>query len=354
MAEDGRKSGGSSGPGGGAGRSGAGRSGAGRGGSGSGSRSGSAPSGSASSGSRRPTGAQGTVRGDNSRTTPSGKPRPTGAPGTVRGSNARTVPAGKSSGSRPAARTGGGSSMRTATSGGGRKPNYALRRALAVVVLLAALAFIVWAVIALVGIIRDAVSGGGEPTPEPTATVQPTAEPTPTALSTAAPLPCTFEDLTWAATSSADAGTTVAGTPVTWTFTFTNNSHLACTVDFGPQVVVQTVTSGTDLIWSSAHCGSPVGVLLLLGPGDSTTRTQTWDGTRSQEGCTPVGSAPQPGTYVVTTEFGGFAIAEASTSFNLVAAPAPAPAPEAPAEGEAPPAEGEAPPAEGEAPPAEG
>lgn len=309
-------------------------------------------------------GAPGTVRGAKSRTTSSGSARPTGAPGTVRGSNSRTAAGGGGGTRRPGGGTAG-------TGGPGRKrPNYALRRVIALSVLLAILALVAWAVVALVGIISDRLQSAETPTDSPTTTT-PAAEPTPTALSTAAPLPCPAEDLTWTAFSTASAGTTTAGTPVTWELTFTNTSQLACTVDFGPHVVVQTVTSGEDTIWSSRHCGSETGTFLLLGPGDTTTRSQTWDGSRSQEGCTPVGASPQPGTYVVTTEYGGMPVAAVSETFHLVAAPEPPPPAveegvpadgEAPAEGEAPPdapAEGEAPadggaPAEGDAPPAEG
>ena len=327
MADDSKKAGGSRRTGGSApGKGGSGRS---AGGSSAAGRSGSRP---------------GTVRGANSQRKPSSSARPAGKPGTVRGANSRSVGAAKGTGGG-----GGGGGSKRPSAGGGKKPNYTLRRIIALLVLLLLLAAIVWGVIFLVGLISDKLSGSDEPGPTdaPTvtataveATPEPDPEPTPTELSTAQPEACAPEALTWQVTSSASAGNTVAGTPVTWELTFRNTSETACTVDFGPQVVVQTVTSGSDLIWSSSHCGSEEGILLLLGPGDSTTRTQIWDGTRSQEGCTPVGASPQPGNYMVTTEYGGFAIPESTSSFALVEAPPPPPpteeappAEEAPAEG---------------------
>lgn len=260
----------------------------------------------------------------------------------MRGANSRSAGASRGAGGGG----GGGGSKRTST-GGSKKPNYTLRRIIAVLILLLVVAAVIWGVILLVGLISDKLSGSDNPDPTDTPTVTatvaettPEPEPTPTELSTAQPEACAPEALTWQVTSSASAGNTVAGTPVTWELTFRNTSETACTVDFGPQVVVQTVTSGSDLIWSSSHCGSEEGILLLLGPGDSTTRTQIWDGTRSQEGCTPVGASPQPGNYMVTTEYGGFAIPESTSSFALVEAPPPPPpteeappAEEAPAEG---------------------
>jgi len=177
------------------------------------------------------------------------------------------------------------------------------RRAIALVVLAGLVVGIGWGAVLLFGVVKDSI---GSP-----AAAQPSA--TPTAPSTAQPVACAPDSLTWSLTH--DAGT--AGAAVDFAITVTNGSELSCLVDGGAQTLVLAIVSGTDPIWSNAHCGSADPFPLLLGPGDSTERTVTWDGARSAAGCVPVESPVLPGTYQLTTSYAGIDVPAGAAVFTL-------------------------------------
>src|SRR5665648_64203 len=180
---------------------------------------------------------------------------------------------------------GAGGSGRAGSSGKRRVPRHVLwrRRAIALVLLAGLVGGIGWGAVLLFGVVKGSF---GSP-----AAAQSSA--TPTAPSTAQPVACAPDSLIWSLTH--DAAT--AGAAVDFAITVTNGSGLSCLVDAGAQTLVLTIVSGTDPIWSNAHCGSADSFPLLLGPGDSTERTVTWGGARSAAGCVPVDSPVLPGTY---------------------------------------------------------
>ncbi|GAA0579900.1 hypothetical protein HPO96_20435 [Kribbella sandramycini] len=67
-----------------------------------------------------------------------------------------------------------------------------------------------------------------------------------------------------------------------------------------------TVTSGTDQIWTSAHCGKAIQrATLVVAKGKQGVSTVAWNGFRSGPGCLPGQPVAKPGTYVVKAEFSG-------------------------------------------------
>ncbi|HZK05549.1 MAG TPA: hypothetical protein VFC82_06815 [Actinomycetaceae bacterium] len=264
---------------------------------------------------------------------------PTSQPGS---GGSRQKPSGAS------ARSHGGGGNTTPPKG----PNYAARRILFVVLALVLLAGIVWGLISIVGWFVNALGGDdGEETPTDAATE----------ISTAQPEACDADGLSWEISPTAG----IAGNSVDFRWSVENGTGRNCTIDAAATNVALTVTSGSDLIWSSAHCGSADPRLLLLAPDDATTRWARWGGERSREGCTEVSAGVEPGSYQVTITYAGAAVPGGTAGFELTAPPAEeppaeeppaeeeAPAEEAPAQ-EAPAQEEEEAPPEGENEPAEG
>lgn len=233
------------------------------------------------------------------------------------------------------------------------RPNYGVRRTLALLLVLAAVLALVWLVLFVIGWFSDMLRDDPETEAAP--------DPEASELFTGQPGTCTEEDVSWTLDTTAGS----AGANVGFDWSITNHGELPCTIDAAPTNLVFSVTSGEDQIWSSAHCGAPEPFLLLLGPDDSTERRQVWDGTRSQEGCEPVAATVQPGTYQVTMTLNGVELAGGSETFELSATAVGAKPGEEesgtePTDGEDTPAEGDAPaedeeaPAEDEEAPADG
>lgn len=110
----------------------------------------------------------------------------------------------------------------------------------------------------------------------------------------------------------------LAGYPVTFGMTVTNTSETSCSLDAGSDHLVLTVTSGTDQIWSSAHC--PAGqesVLYVFGPGVSSDIAVEWSGARSNAECSGGLPNPLPGTYVVEGSIDGVAFPAMRETFVL-------------------------------------
>lgn len=184
-----------------------------------------------------------------------------------------------------------------------KKPSFARRRILALVLLGSLLALIVWALTWLVGLVR----GSLEDNVNPPASVEPTDAPF-----TGQPATCDLSVVEWS--FAAAAGT--AGERVPFQFTVTNNGEIPCLIDAGAASLVFTVSSGDDEIWSNAHCSSSE-LKLLLGSGDSTERQVVWGGERSVTGCAAVDSDVQPGTYKATVTYDGVEIPEGNLIFDL-------------------------------------
>jgi hypothetical protein len=67
-----------------------------------------------------------------------------------------------------------------------------------------------------------------------------------------------------------------------------------------------TVTSGTDLIWTTTHCGKAIQrATLVVVKGKQSAVTVPWNGHRSGPGCLPAQPVAMPGTYVVKAVYDG-------------------------------------------------
>ena len=130
-------------------------------------------------------------------------------------------------------------------------------------------------------------NGGDEEEPEePVETRPPLPEPTG---------PCDPADLQ-ITISVADAP---AGQANRATLKFRPESTLACTLGVTPDVLEIRITSGTDVVWSSAECPAQVAAQQIVARDKPAGRYQfTWDGDRSSPSCTH-GDAALPGGYWV-------------------------------------------------------
>ncbi|HYN75545.1 MAG TPA: hypothetical protein VEV13_05045 [Candidatus Limnocylindria bacterium] len=190
---------------------------------------------------------------------------------------------------------------------------YWVRRALAVVVAVAALLAAAWA--------WGAVTGGGEggtpvatgPTPgssgsvSPAPSSSPSVSPTPAPSGSVSPSPkptatgtraCADDDI--AVTAATSSTTYPAGKDPRFTVKVTNTSKKACTRNVGQRAMEVRVSQGETIIWSSDHC-APGGSadVITLGPGKSFTTSVVWSRTLSEKGC-PTSQPPAPaGTYAL-------------------------------------------------------
>ena len=77
-----------------------------------------------------------------------------------------------------------------------------------------------------------------------------------------------------------------------------------CKATIDPTALTVTVMSGTDLIWTTTHCGQAIPrATLVVAKGKQAASTVAWNGHRSGPGCLPGQPAAQPGTYVVKADF---------------------------------------------------
>ena len=94
-----------------------------------------------------------------------------------------------------------------------------------------------------------------------------------------------------------EAPTFSAGDPVQVPVIVTNTGDVPCLTDTGHESMTVEVSSGQDLIWSSAQCAPGSAERdLLLDIGASQTHTVTWDGTRGATSCDSESTATS-GTY---------------------------------------------------------
>lgn len=109
----------------------------------------------------------------------------------------------------------------------------------------------------------------------------------------------------------------VAGSPVSFGITMTNNGEQPCSLDAGSEHLVLEVTSGNDEIWASNHCTTGGSTMYVFGPGVSATVDVHWSGARSNANCDSGLPSPNPGTYVVTGYIDGVEFPELRESFVL-------------------------------------
>ena len=78
----------------------------------------------------------------------------------------------------------------------------------------------------------------------------------------------------------------------------------ACKATIDPSALTVTVMSGTDLIWTTTHCGQAIPrATLVVAKGKQAATTVPWNGHRSGPGCLPGQPVAKPGTYVVKADF---------------------------------------------------
>jgi len=79
-----------------------------------------------------------------------------------------------------------------------------------------------------------------------------------------------------------------------------------CKATIDPSALTVTVMSGTDLIWTTTHCGQAIPrATLVVAKGKQAASTVPWNGHRSGPGCLPGQPVAKPGTYVVKAVFDG-------------------------------------------------
>ncbi|MFF0265354.1 hypothetical protein [Kribbella sp. NPDC004536] len=147
------------------------------------------------------------------------------------------------------------------------------------------------------------------PTTTPTATTagtkKPTTTPTPTKTKTTPPtdLPCKASDLNVNALPANRK--IVSGSVLNFVVQFVPTGD-GCKASIGSDKLTVTVTSGTDLIWSTTQCESAVqNATLVVAKGKQSAVTVPWNGHRSRPGCLPGQPVAKPGTYVVKAEYNG-------------------------------------------------
>ncbi len=165
---------------------------------------------------------------------------------------------------------------------------YRRRRIVALVVLLVVVGAVAWGVTALLG--RGQDTGVG---PDAAAAAAPSEDaPAEEAASPGEVVACDSAALD---TSLAlDPQTPAPGSGVQFLVTLTNTGAAPCLLDAGPATFVASVSSGSDTVWRSDHCGDEATKELLLDVGTETSVAVPWDGRRSAEGC--AGDQPQAGT----------------------------------------------------------
>ncbi|GAA3667942.1 hypothetical protein GCM10023081_03150 [Arthrobacter ginkgonis] len=204
---------------------------------------------------------------------------------------------------------------------------YRRRRIVALALLLAVLALLVWGGAAIIGLFRGEPAAAGQVAPSVSATAsQPApaaADPSASSVAAAAgeatddesaegeattassdgTAACTEADIAVAASTSRKSYAS-SQTPVL-VMTITNVGSSACRLNVGTSQQDFSVSSGSDRIYSSSDClADPTDVDITMKAGSSETARFTWERRRSAPGCKPVSAKPRPGTYVVTVKLG--------------------------------------------------
>lgn len=211
---------------------------------------------------------------------------------------------------------------------------YWLRRGLVLLVAALLVGGIVWGAIAATrpsGDPTEAVPAASTPTATATTPEEQASAPaTPAASTPAAPATTAASAAPAPTTPAAPAEPTacdpaalrltVAGAPrvksgedEALTLSVINGGKAACVLELSSAKYELKVTSGSDLIWTTAHCGQWVpAVTKTLKPEEAHEWTTTWNTRRSKAECTTTGDYLKPGTYVVRAAYG------AKTSDGLV------------------------------------
>lgn len=111
-----------------------------------------------------------------------------------------------------------------------------------------------------------------------------------------------------------------AGRPITITLQLTGTQP-ACNFEVSPDTLVVKVTSGTDRVWSSQDCAKAIPrSKVVVRSGLPVEVPVTWNGRRSDEGCTALLDWAMPGFYHVFAAARGSAASD--VQFEVTVAPA--------------------------------
>ncbi|NUS49769.1 MAG: hypothetical protein HOQ22_01855, partial [Nocardioidaceae bacterium] len=109
---------------------------------------------------------------------------------------------------------------------------------------------------------------------------------------------CTVSDVSAEPTVKGNA---YAGQRVVFAVELTSRISPACTLTIGPSTLVLRLTSGSDRIWSTQDCRASVPTRKVVVRRDvPATVPVTWNGQRSDPGCTHSTSWAEPGYYHAT------------------------------------------------------
>ncbi|WP_372985016.1 hypothetical protein [Microbacterium sp.] len=157
-------------------------------------------------------------------------------------------------------------------------------------------------------------SASGSPSPDATTSEPPAAEspsPEPSADETPGIVACEATDVEVAAVTDADSYD--PGVLPQLSISLTNRGSTDCAIDVGSTTQRMTVSSGTDVWWTSTDCQeNPSSMVATLTAGATVTSKVpvTWDRTRSSvETCADDNRPRAPGggaSYHVAVEIGGF------------------------------------------------
>jgi hypothetical protein len=148
---------------------------------------------------------------------------------------------------------------------------------------------------------RGCASG---PTPHPRAlSTTSTTVPAIRATTTTTTTPCARSALS--VTASTDAASYPAGVEPRLGVSVRNSSGQPCRFDASPGRRIWQVTSGTDVVWTTAQCHPGGRVHYRLRPNAAIAYSTVWNQQRSVGGCGETGTQAQPGTYVLQVTVDG-------------------------------------------------
>ena len=194
---------------------------------------------------------------------------------------------------------------------GPQAPSVYWRRRLAVLIMLAVIALVVFLLVRL--LTGDDASPGVQPTSPSGGTSAAPSATTPSGDGTGSPAPTAASDpgapacdaAALQVTATADAGTYAADVQPKLGLTIRNVGAAACSLDAGSAALELVVVSGSDRIWSSDDCQQEAkSAVTALEPGRELASSVTWPRQRSAPGCPQALPEPKPGTYQLTGRVG--------------------------------------------------
>ncbi|WP_157544386.1 hypothetical protein [Jonesia quinghaiensis] len=172
---------------------------------------------------------------------------------------------------------------------------YWIRRTVALVIVLAVLALIVFAVVGVSRLVSSALASSDAGEGQGSAQSADAGD--------TGPQPCSPDDLSLALSGAKQS--VAAGQAMAFTVSMEYDGEADCTVDAGLTERVVTVHSGSDDIWSSAHCDDAGSRALLFSTGDKDEISVPWNTVRSDKECSSDLPALREGTYYAVVSYAG-------------------------------------------------